>query len=59
MIVGIDSLGEVFVSLTQINTNEEVFSIYLERLAAKLTEVRPGWKQDTVLLLDGARYHTS
>jgi hypothetical protein len=42
-----------------VNTNSEVFSIFLERLAGKLTEQRPGWREDTVLLLDGARYHTS
>ena len=59
LLVAIDSWGEVYVSLTQVNTNSEVFSIFLERLASKLTEQRPDWRQDTVLLLDGARYHNS
>ena len=32
--------------------------VFLQYLAAKLDEERPGWRSDTYLLLDGARYHT-
>ena len=31
---------------------------FLQHLVAELDEERPGWKTDTVILLDGARYHT-
>ena len=45
--------------MTQVNTNEDVFSCYLEKLEGLLNKERPGWKEDTVLLFDGAKYHTS
>ena len=43
--------------MTQVNTNESVFSCYLDKLAEVLTKERPNWKEDTVLLVDGAKYH--
>ena len=57
--MAIDNYGESYYSLTQVNTNEDVFSIFLERLAGRLNLQRPGWRQDTILLLDNASYHTS
>ena len=59
MIAAIDNFGETYISLTQVNTNESVFSCYLEKLVAVLNKERPGWKEDTVLLVDGAKYHKS
>lgn len=32
--------------------------VYLQYLVEQLDEERPSWRDDTVLLLDGARYHT-
>ena len=32
--------------------------VYLQYLLDQLDLERPSWKDDTVLLLDGARYHT-
>ena len=31
---------------------------FLRHLTAKLDEESPGWEAETVILLDGARYHT-
>lgn len=31
---------------------------FLRHLVAELDEERPGWRADTIILLDGARYHT-
>ena len=31
---------------------------YLQHLIAKLDDETPGWREDTYLLLDGAKYHT-
>ena len=31
---------------------------FLQHLVAELDDERPGWKADTYILLDGARYHT-
>ncbi len=33
--------------------------LYLTKLAQQLDFDRPGWRKDTVLLLDGALYHLS
>ena len=32
--------------------------VFLQHLVKVLDEERPGWRSDTVVLLDGARYHT-
>ena len=44
---------------TQVNTSTPVMKIYLSKLAEQLDGDRPHWRQDTVLLLDGAKYHTN
>ena len=35
-----------------------MFLVFLVQLDRQLDSERPGWRDDTVLLLDGARYHT-
>ena len=32
--------------------------VYLQHLITRLDEETPGWKEESVILLDGARYHT-
>jgi len=59
MIAAIDTKGEVFVSLTQANTDTNVMLMFLSRLATRLTQLQPNWRDNTVILLDGASYHRS
>jgi len=59
MIVGVDSLGNSYVTLTQANTNSSIMQIYFMKLAQKLDRERPGWRRNTIILLDGASYHCS
>ena len=59
MIVGVDSLGNSYVTLTQCNSNSGVMQIYFMALVKKLDKVRPGWRENTIILLDGASYHNS
>ena len=33
--------------------------MFLKFLVAKLDEDRPGWRLDTIIQIDGARYHKS
>ena len=33
--------------------------IYFRQLVLTLDRERPGWRKDTIVLLDNARYHTS
>ena len=41
------------------NTDSDVFLLFLKRLADKLTSEDKAWKNDTVMLIDGAAYHSS
>ena len=41
------------------NTNSNVFCLFLSSLAKKLTAEDRNWRDNTVILCDGARYQTS
>ena len=58
LIAALDTEGRIYYSLTQANTDQNVMMVYLQYLLDLLDLERPSWKDDTVLLLDGARYHT-
>jgi len=59
VIVALDSLGNIYLTLTQANSNNSTMQIYFHHLCAKLDRERPQWREDSVILLDGAKYHTS
>jgi len=59
LIAAIDTEGDVYLSLTQVYTDTACMKLYLDWLFKQLDADRPGWRKDTVLLLDGARYHKS
>ena len=44
MIMGLDSLGNIYASFTQCNTNGKIMIIYLRELAKKLDKDRPNWR---------------
>ena len=44
VIMAIDNYGNTYVCTTQVNTDENVFCLYLEKLTAKLSKEDPGWK---------------
>ena len=57
MIAAVCTIGQVYVSLTQINTDSSVMISFISRLATVLTYEDANWKRDSVLVLDGAKYH--
>jgi len=59
VIAAIDSLGNVYLTLTQANSNNKTMEIYFHHLAATLDRERPYWREDSVILLDNAVYHNS
>jgi transposase len=59
MIAGIDTEGDVYLALLQINNDVSVIKLFLTSLAFRLDLDRPNWRGDTVFLLDGATYHLS
>ena len=56
--MAIDTLGNLYACYTQVNTDANVVAMYLRILCSLLDEDRPGWRRNTVLLLDNARGHT-
>ena len=59
MFVGLDTEGELYLSLLQSNSNNKVMEIFLRKLVLKLGQENANWRENTVILLDNAPYHTS
>ena len=59
LICALDTEGHMWFSLTQANTNSDVMCLFLRTFMEKLDRERPGWIEDTIILLDGAPYHVS
>lgn len=59
LIMGIDTEGTVYISLLQANSNSQIMEIFFRQLVKKLDRERREWRQDTVVILDGAPYHNS
>ena len=57
MIAGLDTKGQVYLSLVQANNNSQVMEIFFRALVLKLDSERPRWRYDSVVLLDNAPYH--
>ena len=59
MMVGVDNFGDAYLSLLQANTNQYTFAEFIRELVKILDENRPNWRSDTILLVDGAKMHTT
>ena len=59
LIAAVDTLGNVYLTLTQANSNNKTMEIYFHCLAAKLDRERPNWRDDSIVVFDGAAYHRS
>ena len=59
LIVAVDTEGEVYISLTQVNTDSHVKQLFLSHLSSQLDRDRPDWRHNTVVLMDGATYNTA
>ena len=59
MIVVIDNLVNIYLSLTQGNSNSQMMDLFFRQLVKKLDKERKGWRSNTVIILDNAPYHTS
>jgi len=59
MMVAVDSLGNVYFALSQSNSNSDTFGLFIRSLVLKLDKERPNWRKNTLVTLDGARYHRS
>jgi hypothetical protein len=59
MIVAVDNRGEILFSLLQANSDSDIMELFLKELILKLDLGDRKWRSDTVLVWDGAPYHTS
>ena len=59
LLAALDTDGQVYFALTHAVTDSEVISLFLAHLARMLDAEQPGWRDQAILLLDGARYHVS
>ena len=58
MILGVDTGGQVYLSLVQSNSNASVMGIFFGALVKKLEQEDKNWRRRTVLVIDNAPYHT-
>ena len=49
MITGVDKLGNIYLSLTQSNSNKSMMGLFMEHLVVKLDRQNPHWRQSTVI----------
>jgi hypothetical protein len=59
MFAALFSDGEVYLALSQLNTDRFTKSLFLAHLVKALDESRPRWRDNHVFLFDGASYNTS
>jgi hypothetical protein len=59
MILAIDSYGQQYVSLAQANTNDSMMELFIRDLVRQLTEEDRRFRQNTLIVIDGAPYHQS
>ena len=52
LIACIGSDGSAYYCLTQVNTDDKVFCLYLTKLVERLTMEDPNWRDDSVFLLE-------
>ena len=57
LIAALDSEGNTYASMTQVNTDGKVMCIYIRELVKVLDNERKGWRKNTIMLVDGASYH--
>ena len=59
MILALDTKGNVYLTLAQANSNSAMMELFFRGLTARLNMERPNWRRDTVIFVDGAKYHQS
>ena len=59
MILGLDTLGNIYAALAQANSNSAMMELFFRSLAFRLDQQRPSWRKDTVIIVDGAKDHQS
>ena len=59
MIAALDTDGNLYMSLTQTNTDSDCMMVFMSHLCTVLSAEQSNWRDDTYWLLDNATYHRS
>ena len=59
LIASLDTSGNVYYSLSQVNTDSDILMLFMRYLIKHLDLDSPNWREKSIILLDGAKYHTS
>jgi hypothetical protein len=59
LILAIDTDGNKYSCITNVNSSNELMEAFFYEFVKLLDDKRPDWRKTSVLLIDGARYHTS
>ena len=55
----VSSEGDVYMAVSQRNTDSETFCLFMQKLIAKLQKERPDFRENTIIQFDSADYHRS
>lgn len=53
MITAVDKLGNVWLSLTQSNSNKSMMAVFMQHLVKKLDQQNAHWRNCTIIQWDG------
>ena len=59
LIAAVDNRGKIYASLLQANSNSDTMGLFIRNLVNTLDYEDKRWRSNTVLVWDGAGYHTS
>jgi hypothetical protein len=59
LIVALDTDANLYCSLLQFNSNSETMCVFMKEFVARLDFEDKNWRSNTVIIWDGAGYHTS
>ena len=59
LISALDTDGNIWFSLTQVNTDSDVMTTFLRYLTRQLDLETPGWQENSTILLDNASWHSN
>jgi len=58
LIAALDTDGNVYYSLSQSNTDTDMMMLFMRHLIERLDQETADWRENTIFLFDGAKYHT-
>ena len=59
MIAALDTSGGVYMTLMQSNSNSQTMELFYTHLVRMLDDKDKYWRRNTIIMCDGASYHTS